>query len=67
MKKSYVIFEKKLFVIMGKRLQQLINYVIDNGYVTFNKDRIGTLNNISDKDAVILIAVNQRSIQYYIN
>ena len=43
-------------VIMGKRLQQLINYVIDNGYVTFNKDRIGTLNNISDKDAVILIS-----------
>ncbi|MBR2603574.1 MAG: ribonuclease J [Bacilli bacterium] len=43
-------------VIMGKKLQQMINYVIDNGYVIFNKDRIGTLNNISDKDAVILIS-----------
>ena len=43
-------------VIMGKRLQQLINYVIDNGYIVFNKERIGTLNNISDKDSVILIS-----------
>ena len=43
-------------VIMGKMLQELINYVIDNGYVTFNKDRIGSLSNIEDKDAVILIS-----------
>lgn len=43
-------------VIMGKMLQELINYVIDNGYVTFNKERIGTLNNIEDKDAVILVS-----------
>lgn len=43
-------------VIMGKRLQQLINYTIDNGYVKFNKERIGTLNNITDKDSVILIS-----------
>ena len=41
---------------MGKRLQQLINYTIDNGYIKFDKERIGTLNNISDKDAVILIS-----------
>ena len=43
-------------VIMGKRLQELINYVIDNGYVSFDKSRIGSLNNINDKDAVILIS-----------
>ena len=43
-------------VIMGKMLQELINYVIDNGYVKFNKDKIGTLNNVEDKDAVILIS-----------
>ena len=43
-------------VIMGKRLQQLINYTIDNGYIKFDKERIGTLNNISDKDSVILIS-----------
>ena len=43
-------------VIMGKRLQELINYVIDNGYVKFDKSRIGSLNNLEDKDAVILIS-----------
>lgn len=43
-------------VIMGKMLQELISYCIDNGYVTFDKSRIGTLNNIDDKDAVILIS-----------
>ncbi len=43
-------------VIMGKRLQELVNYVIDNNYVKFDKSRIGSLNNITDKDAVILIS-----------
>lgn len=43
-------------VIMGKRLQELINYIIDNDYVKFDKSRIGTLNNLDDKDAVILIS-----------
>jgi ribonuclease J len=41
---------------MGKKLQELINYVIDNDYVKFDKSRIGSLNNIDDKDAVILIS-----------
>lgn len=43
-------------VIMGKKLQELINYVIDNNYVKFDKDRIGSLNNVEDKDAVILVS-----------
>ena len=43
-------------VIMGKRLQELINYVIDNNYVKFDKSRIGNLSNIDDKDCVILIS-----------
>ena len=41
---------------MGKMLQELINYVIDNGYVKFDKEKIGTLSNVEDKDAVILIS-----------
>lgn len=40
-------------VIMGKRLQNIVNYVIDQGYVTFDKSRIGDLSNINDKDVVI--------------
>ena len=43
-------------VIMGKRLQELVNYVIDNEYVTFDKSRIGSLNNIDDKDSIILVS-----------
>ena len=43
-------------VIMGKKLQELVNYVIDNGYVKFDKSRIGSLTNLDDKDSVILIS-----------
>lgn len=43
-------------VIMGKKLQELINYVIDNNYVKFDKDRIGSLNNVEDRDSVILVS-----------
>lgn len=43
-------------VVMGKRIQALINYVIDEGYVTFNKEQIGNLSNINDSDSVILIS-----------
>ena len=43
-------------VVMGKKLQNLVNYVIDEGYVTFDKEQIGNLTNIDDTDAVILIS-----------
>ena len=46
-------------VVMGHKLQSMINDVIDNGYVKFDKDRIGDLSNINDKDVVILIS-NER-------
>ena len=43
-------------VVMGKRMQTLINYVIDEGYVNFDKEQIGNLNNLNDRDAIILIS-----------
>ena len=43
-------------IVMGKKLQNLVNYVIDEGYVSFNKEQIGNLTNIDDNDAVILIS-----------
>ncbi len=43
-------------VVMGKKLQNIVNYVIDEGYVTFDKSRIGNLTNIEDRDSVILIS-----------
>ena len=51
-----VMATQRRVIIMGKKLQEMINYVIDNNYVKFDKERIGTLNNINDKDAIILIS-----------
>ena len=44
---------------MGHKLQGIINNMLDNGYVTFDRSRIGDLSNLDDKDAVILIS-NER-------
>ena len=46
-------------VVMGHKLQSIINSMIDNNYINFDKDRIGDLSNIDDKDVVILIS-NER-------
>lgn len=43
-------------VVMGKKLQNLVDYLINNKYITINKERIGTLNNINDRDSIILIS-----------
>ncbi len=43
-------------VIMGKKLQTTLYNAIDNGYLTIDKNKIGNLNNINDKNAVILIS-----------
>ena len=43
-------------VVMGKRLQSMINNLIDMKYLSFNKNKIGDLSNINDKDVIILIS-----------
>ncbi|MBP3635802.1 MAG: ribonuclease J [Bacilli bacterium] len=43
-------------VVMGKKLQNLVDYIIDEKYVIFDKEQIGNLNNINDKDSIILIS-----------
>ena len=43
-------------IIMGKKLQSLIIKAIDDGYLRFNKQRIGNLANIEDKNSIILIS-----------
>ena len=45
--------EKKI-VVMGKKLQNLINNGIANGYLSIDKRFIGDLSNLNDKNAVIL-------------
>lgn len=47
---------KRKVVVMGKNLQNLINRSIDEGYINFDKSKIGDLTNINDKNAVILIS-----------
>ena len=46
-------------VVMGHKLQGIINDILNNGYINFNRDRIGDLSNLNDKDVVILIS-NER-------
>lgn len=51
-------------IIMGKRLQTVINDAIANGYLFINKDCIGDLTNINDKNVVILNS-NEREKPYF--
>ncbi len=43
-------------VIMGKSLQELINKAIEEGYLSIDKDKIGTLSDLESKNAVVLIS-----------
>ena len=43
-------------VIMGKTLQKTINKAIEDEYLTINKNRIGDLSNLDDKNVVVLIS-----------
>ena len=43
-------------VIMGKRLQETINYARENGYINFDKRIVGDLINLNDKNTVVLIS-----------
>ena len=43
-------------VIMGKSLQYLINRYMDEGYLKFDKSKIGDLSNVDTKDIIILIS-----------
>jgi len=51
-------------VIMGHKLQTLINMARQNGYLSVKQNLIGGLENINDKDAVILIC-DEKSNQYH--
>lgn len=43
-------------VIMGKNLETLIFNSIDNGYVTFDKTRIGNIHQVNDPNIVVIIS-----------
>jgi len=41
---------------MGKPLQELINSAIDEGYLTIDRDKIGTLADLESKNSIVLIS-----------
>lgn len=41
-------------IIMGKALQSTVKYLLDNKYLFIDRERIGDLSNLDDRDAVIL-------------
>ena len=42
-------------VIMGKKLQNFINFAKDNHYLNFQEDLLGDLSNINDSNSILLI------------
>ena len=47
---------RRKVVIMGKRLQTIVDVALEMNYLNFDKSKIGDLSNIDDKDIVILTA-----------
>lgn len=43
-------------VIMGKNLQDAINNALDEGYLTFQRDKIGSLVDLDNKNVIVLIS-----------
>ena len=54
----------KKIVIMGKKLQNIINNGLTNGYLHIDKSFIGDLSNINDEN-VVIINSNEREKPYY--
>ena len=42
-------------IVMGKKLQSVINMAIEEKYLTIDKDLLGDLSNINDKNAILLV------------
>lgn len=43
-------------VLMGKKLENVVNSAIDAGYITFNKNKLVSIKHINDDDVFILIS-----------
>ncbi len=43
-------------IIMGKQLESMIIKAIDKGYIDFDKNRLGTIHEVNDKNTVIIIS-----------
>ena len=45
-------------IFMGKSLQSTVKYLLDNKYLFINREQIGDLSNLDDRDAVILTSTD---------
>ena len=54
---------RRKVIIMGKKLQNIVNMAKREGYLTFNENILGDLSNLDDKDAVLLIS-DDKANQY---
>ena len=50
---------QRKIVVMGKSLQELINTAIKEGYLHIDKDKIGTLSDLENKNTIVLISDNK--------
>ena len=48
-------------VVMGKRLQNVVNFGIQEGYLTVAPDTLGDLSNVNDNNAILLICDDKAS------
>ncbi|NMA50364.1 MAG: ribonuclease J [Mollicutes bacterium] len=48
-------------IIMGKKLQNVINYSVKNKYLVIEENQIGDLSNLKDDNAIILISDDRQS------
>ncbi len=51
-------------VVMGKRLQSIMNYAKEHKYIEFNENILGDLSNINDPDVILLIC-DELEKQYF--
>lgn len=47
---------RRKIVLMGKELQETVDKCLELGYLEFDKDKIGDLSNINDKDVIIFVS-----------
>ena len=56
--------KKRKVVVMGKKLQFIINMAIKEGYLKVSPDLIGDLTNLKDENSIILVS-NDREMPFY--
>lgn len=54
---------RRKIIIMGKRLQNIVNNAKKEGYLTFNDNILGDLSNLDDKDSILLVC-DEKENQY---